>query len=117
MNTYYDKPINAVIFKYYDGKFECHLGYVDPKWPRVFRMTKERRSVQICKDPGQMHNHFIWYWYEGGVETIEEMAVKALKLFKTNVNQKLHALEKKIDQCISDERSIDECLKEMGEEV
>lgn len=114
--------MRAIAFKFFQGVLTVRYGFVNKLGVmRVFDREVAASGIEptkgyikclmVGKKQGTIHNNFIWFEWDGTTEQEDEnLTTKAAKIFKYRENMMLHEYQKKIEDCIEHEKTLDEIL-------
>lgn len=113
----------ALLFTWNSNFLITKEGYVDQPSCLYFYQVdhvKERvdhyKTRQISKKPGVLHNRAVWYIWDGTEKNKKELAEQATKVFIAHYNDKIHKLEKDLDDYLCNEKKLKDILRDIQEE-
>ena len=115
--------MHVLLFTWGENFLTARDGYV-AKSARLYfyEVDHEKKKVdyyktrQISKEPGAIRNRALWLEWDGTDSHKKELTERAVKIFIAHYNDKIHKLEKDLDDYLCNEKRLKDILRDIQEE-
>lgn len=113
---------HVLLFSYYDNFLTAKEGYINDKSRLYFYVVDHEKKFidmyktrQININPGVIRSRALWFKWDGTDQHKRVLAEDAAKIFIAHYNDKIHKLEKDLDDYLCNEKRLKDILKEIQE--